>query len=184
MGFAPRTEHLATRAAEGDRAALDDLLGLIQPEVLRYCGRFLYCREDAEEAAQDVLLQVARNITGFAGRSRFTTWLYTVIANSSRRTYRDLVRRSNERPIAPTDVFRDPRTTSVIAGSRLDLLDAIDKLERRHPQLVTPFVFRQVLEMEYAEIVERTGVPLGTVKSRLHESRRLVRSWLAVDSGV
>jgi RNA polymerase sigma-70 factor (ECF subfamily) len=55
-----RTEELARRAAAGDTGALDELLRSIGPEVLRRCGRFLPCREDAEEAAQDVLMQVAR----------------------------------------------------------------------------------------------------------------------------
>ncbi|MYR55376.1 RNA polymerase subunit sigma-24, partial [Streptomyces sp. SID625] len=83
---APTEEH-ARRAAAGDPAALEELLQEIRPEVLRRCARFLPCREDAEEAAQDVLLQVARRITTFEGRSRFGTWLYTVVANCCRQKY-------------------------------------------------------------------------------------------------
>jgi RNA polymerase sigma-70 factor (ECF subfamily) len=86
----PDTEMLATRAAAGDREALDQLLRLIGPEILRRCGRFLPNREDAEEAAQDALFQVARQIHTFEGRSRFSTWLYTVVANAARLIYRDL----------------------------------------------------------------------------------------------
>jgi len=173
-------EDLARRAAAGDRAALDALLAAIRPEVVRRCGRFLPCREDAEEAAQDVLLQVARKIGTFEGRSRFSTWLYTVVANCARQKYRELRRRSAERP-APIDADRhvDPRTTSVIAGSRLDLLDALDRLEREHPHLVAPLVYRDVCQLEYAEAAERSGIPLGTFKSRLHEARRQVRPWLS-----
>jgi RNA polymerase sigma factor (sigma-70 family) len=151
--------------------------------VLRDCGRFLPCREDAEEAAQDVLLQVARYITTFGGRSRFSTWLYTVTANSCRKTYRSLVRRSAGQPIPVAQEVRNPQTTSVIAGTRLDLLEALNRLEREHPQLVTPFIYRQILDLSYEEIQENTGVPLGTVKSRLHQARGLVRNWLAVNSG-
>ena len=180
MDEAAPVEDLARRAAAGDRAALDALLAAIRPEVVRRCGRFLPCREDAEEAAQDVLLQVARKIGTFEGRSRFSTWLYTVVANCARQKYRELRRRSAERP-APIDADRhvDPRTTSVIAGSRLDLLDALDRLEREHPHLVAPLVYRDVCQLEYAEAAERSGIPLGTFKSRLHEARRQVRPWLS-----
>ncbi|MGW5329100.1 RNA polymerase sigma factor [Streptomyces sp. NPDC004014] len=172
-------EDLARRAAAGDRAALDRLLAGLRPEVVRRCGRFLPCREDAEEAAQDVLLQVARNISGFEGRSRFSTWLYTVVANCCRQKYRELKRRAAERPAAiePAEHV-DPRTTSVIAGSRVDLLDALDRLEREHPHLVAPLVYRDVCQLDYAEAAERAGIPLGTFKSRLHEARRRVRPWL------
>jgi RNA polymerase sigma-70 factor (ECF subfamily) len=173
------TEVLAQRAAKGDQQALETLLKAIRPEVLRRCGRFLPSREDAEEAAQDVLLHVARKIGTFQGRSRFSTWLYTVVANDARQKYRELKRRAAEQPLPATDVHRpDPRTTSVIAGSRLDLLEAIERLEREHPALVAPLVYRDLCQMDYAEVAERTGLPLGTVKSRLHAGRQYVRQWL------
>ncbi|MEV5987800.1 RNA polymerase sigma factor [Streptomyces sp. NPDC052051] len=180
MGNAADTEELARRAAAGDPAALEALLREIRPEVVRRCGRFLPCREDAEEAAQDVLLQVARKITTFQGRSRFGTWLYTVVANCARQKYRELKRRAAEQP-APIDPARqvDPRTTSVIAGSRIDLLEALERLEREHPHLVAPLVYRDICQLEYAEAAERVGVPLGTLKSRLHEARKQVRPWLS-----
>ncbi|OLZ74469.1 RNA polymerase subunit sigma-24 [Streptomyces sp. IMTB 2501] len=176
----PPMEDLARWAAAGDSAALDRLLLEIRPEVVRRCGRFLPCREDAEEAAQDVLLQVARHISRFEGRSRFSTWLFTVVANCCRQKYRELKRRAAEQPAAiePTYVV-DPRTTSVIAGSRVDLLEALDRLERTHPHLVAPLVYRDICQLDYAEVAERVGIPLGTLKSRLHEARKQVRPWLA-----
>ncbi|MBK3643843.1 RNA polymerase sigma factor [Streptomyces sp. MBT33] len=173
-------EDLARHAAAGDRSALEELLRTVRPEVLRRCVRFLPCREDAEEAAQDVLLQLARKIRTFEGRSRFGTWLHTVVANCCRQKYRELKRRSAEVAAPADEVPRaDPRTTSVIAGSRVDLLEALERLEREHPQLVEPLVYRDICQLEYAEAAERAGIPLGTFKSRLHEARRQVRPWLA-----
>ncbi|WP_445525605.1 RNA polymerase sigma factor [Streptomyces cyslabdanicus] len=180
MQNAAPVEDLARRAATGDGAALETLLQQVRPEVVRRCGRFLPCREDAEEAAQDVLLQIARRITAFEGRSRFSTWLYTVVANCCRQKYRELKRRAAEQParIEPGR-YADPRTTSVIAGSRVDLLEALDRLEREHPHLVAPLVYRDICRLEYAEAAERAGIPLGTLKSRLYEARRRVRPWLS-----
>ena len=171
-------EELARLAAGGDRAALDELLRLIEPRVLRQVGRFLPYRQDAEEATQDVLLKVATKIGTFEGRSRFTTWLYEVTANQARQTYRSLRRRAAEQTTDRPMERPDPRTTSVIAGSRLDLLDALERLESEHPDLVRAFVLRDLSDLEYADIARLLGVPVGTVKARIHHARRYVRESL------
>jgi RNA polymerase sigma-70 factor (ECF subfamily) len=178
-----QTEDLARRAAVGDAVALDELLSCISSNVLGYCARFLPCRQDAEEACQDALLQVARNITRFQGQSRFSTWLHVVVANCARQTYRRLKRRAQEQASATLPIERpDPRTTSVIAGSRLDLLDALDRLENHRPDVVAPIVLRDMCQLDYAEIADHLDLPVGTVKSRIHEARQHVRRSLSEHS--
>jgi RNA polymerase sigma-70 factor (ECF subfamily) len=173
-------DELARLAAGGDSMALDELLRRIRPDVFRRCAKVLNFHTDAEEACQDVLLQVARGVGGFEGRSKFTTWLHVIVVNCTRQTYRSLKRRATEQ--APPELLTqrpDPRTTSVIAGARIDLLDAIERLEQRSPDLVEPFVLRDLADLEYADIVSRLGLPLTTIKFRIHEARRFVRSHLA-----
>ena len=182
MALPAEAEVLAGRARTGDQAALEELLRVIRPEVVRRCGRFLPFREDAEDAAQEALLQVARRIGDFEGRSSFGTWLYVVVTNAARQTYRQLKRRAVPIGDGAGDSVLDrpdPRTTSVIAGSTLDLLDALDRLEASRPALVAPLVYRDVLGLDYAEIAARLDVPVGTVRSRLHEARLAVRPWLS-----
>jgi RNA polymerase sigma factor (sigma-70 family) len=172
-------DDLARLAARGDRTALDELLRRIRPQVLRRCGSLLMYRADAEEACQDVLLNVARGIGRFEGRSAFTTWLHPVVTNCARETYRGLRRRAAES--TPDEVLAqrpDPRTTSVIAGARIDLLDALDRLEQRSPELVTAFVLRDLSDLDYADISQRLDVPVSTVKFRIHEARKFVRTQL------
>jgi RNA polymerase sigma-70 factor (ECF subfamily) len=171
-------EALASAAAAGDRQALDTLLAEIQPRVRRICGRMLLYPEDAEEAAQDALLLVSTKIHTFAGRSRFTTWLHAVASNSARSTYRTLKRRSPELPTDQLPPGVDPRTTSVIAGSRLDFLEALETLASGHPALVEPLLLRDVQELEYADIAALLEIPVGTVKSRIHSARQIVQPLL------
>jgi RNA polymerase sigma-70 factor (ECF subfamily) len=174
----PDLDGLAVRAAEGDQQALNELLVAIQPRVRRICGRMLLYPEDAEEAAQDALLLVSTRIGTFAGRSRFTTWLHAVASNSARSTYRSLKRRSAELPTEELPSATDPRTTSVIAGSRLDFLEALETLGADHPALVEPLLLRDVQELEYSDIAELLDIPVGTVKSRIHSARQIVQPLL------
>ncbi len=180
-GEAIDLEGLAVRAADGDREALERLLAEIQPRVQRICGRMLIYPQDAEEATQDALLLVATKIGSFEGRSKFTTWLHAVASNSARGTYRSLKRRSAERLTDDLPPDPDPRTTSVIAGSRLDLLEALETVGTDRPELVEPLVLRDVQQLDYNEIAALLGIPLGTVKSRIHAARLAVRPLLAVE---
>ncbi|WP_089155737.1 RNA polymerase sigma factor [Micromonospora sp. NBS 11-29] len=167
------TDELARSAARGDRKALDALLVAVRPEVLRQCARLLPHQQDAEEACQDALLALARGITQFEGRSSFHTWLYRITANRARSTYRTLRRRWQwEAGGVPLPDPPDPRRTSVVAGTRLDLLDALDAVP---PNLAEAVTLRDVLGMSHREIAGLLDVPEGTVKSRIHEGRRQLR---------
>ena len=173
----PEIESLARIASAGDLAALNVLLVTVRPEVLRLCSRMLPNREDAEEACQDTLLAVARGIPRFEGRSAFRTWLYRLAANRSRSAYR----RSGHRPADSVDLLSDvadPRRTSVVASTRLDLLDALAHLR---PELAEAVTLRDVLGLGYREIAVLQQVPEGTVKSRIHQARLQLRKRLTHD---
>jgi RNA polymerase sigma factor (sigma-70 family) len=169
-------EALAREAAAGDSTALNALLNAARPEAFRLCARFLPNREDAEEACQDTLWAVARGIGQFQGGSTFRTWLHRIAANRARSTYQVLRRRSDGvAPGVPLPERPDPRRTSVVAGTRLDLLDALQGLPADYAEAVA---LRDVLGLSYGEIAILLEVPDGTVKSRIHEARRLLRGRL------
>lgn len=175
-------ETLARKAAAGDKSALDDLLRAIEPDVMYRCGRILPYEQDAEEACQDTLLKVAKHIGTFQGRSKFTTWLYTVAGNCARQTYRSLKRRAVEQAGELPSEAPDPRRVSVQAGARVDILDALDRLDDHHGQLSETIVLRDLLQLEYSQIAEYQNLPIGTVKSRIHEARSYLRQQLGADS--
>ena len=100
-----------------------------------------------------------------------------VAVNSARSTYR----RMKNQAIAATRTTSqamqrpDPRTTSVIAGTRLDLLEAMETLERDHPQFVEPLLLRDVYGLPYEEIAAQSTPRSGTIKAQIHHGRKLVR---------
>ncbi|MGW6282494.1 RNA polymerase sigma factor [Kribbella sp. NPDC055071] len=173
-------EQLASQAASGDQSVMPQILQAIRPQVQRRVAKFLPHREDAEEAVQDTLLQVANKIHTFRGSGSFAGWVTIVATNQARQTYRSLKRRSVEQSAEVLPESVDPRTTSVIAGSRLDLLEALEALESSHPQLVQPLVLRDLGALTYAEIADELDVPLGTVKARIHQARKAMAEHLTV----
>jgi RNA polymerase sigma-70 factor (ECF subfamily) len=176
-------EDLAARAAAGDVTALDALLTAIRPDVLRRCSRILPYSADAEDACQEALIAVARGIGGFAGRSKFTTWLYPVVANSAFATYRRMRRTADESGLDDAPEFPDPHRVSVLAGTRLDVVEALERLREQQPHVVEAVVLRDLMGLDYAEIAERLGVPVGTVKSRINHGRTSLRALLTPRRG-
>lgn len=169
---------LVARAQAGDRDALEELLREVRPLVLRRCARLLAYPEDAEEAAQEALLRIAHRIGDFSGRGSFEGWVSVVASNQARTTYRTMRRAFEERSSGEIPEQVDPARTSVIAGSRLDLLDALEALEERHPETVAAWELRDLGSRPYDEIAELTGAPLGTVKARIHTARVFLRARL------
>lgn len=166
-------EAVARRAAAGEARALEQLLRLIEADVLQRCSRLLPNPLDAQEACQDTLFAVSRRIATFEGRSKFSTWLYQVATNASLDTYRKLKRRGSQLG-HPMEERAALERTSVVAGTKVDLFEALDRID---PRFGEPVVLRDVFELDYAEIARHLGIPEGTVKSRIHEGRKTLR-WL------
>ncbi len=171
-------DQLAARAAAGDGAALDALLHAVRPDVLRRCLRVLPHQADAEDACQEALIAVAKGIHTFAGRSRFTTWLYPVVANSAFATYRRMRRTAGDLGLDQAPEPTDPARVSVLAGTRIDVIEAFERLRVEHEHVVEAVVLRDLMGLEYSEIAERLEVPVGTVKSRINHGRTAMRRYL------
>ncbi|MCW2765925.1 MAG: Sigma-70 region 2 protein [Nocardioides sp.] len=173
-------DELARRSQAGDRDALEALLTAVRPRALNVCRGVLPHLPDAEDACQEALINISNKIGSWGGRGRFTTWMHVVAVNSARSTYRRMKNQAVASDPHATGRLEkpDPRTTSVIAGTRLDLLEAMETIERDHPQFVEPLLLRDVYGMSYEEIAEQVGAPLGTIKAQIHHGRKLVRPLL------
>lgn len=123
---------------------------------------------------------MVRGIGGFAGRSRFSTWLYPVVANSAFATYRRMRARAREASLDQLPEPADPGRVSVIAGTRIDLIEALEQLRAGQPHVVEAVVLRDLMGLGYSQIAERLQVPLGTVKSRINHGRTALRALLSV----
>jgi len=94
-------DELARLAADGDRTALAELVRGMQHPVYRLALRFLGHPQDAEDATQEILIRIVTHLGSFEGRSKFTTWAYTVATRSLLRTKRG----TNEATVAGAEQF-------------------------------------------------------------------------------
>ena len=107
-------DELARRAQDGDRDALETLLGAIRPRALNVCRGVLPYTPDAEDACQEALINIANKIGSWGGRGRFTTWMHVVAVNSARTTYR---RMKNQAISSDTAAAGEARTRAPPASS-------------------------------------------------------------------
>ena len=92
---------LARLAADGDRAALAELVRGLQHPMYRLALRFLGHPQDAEDATQEILIRIVTHLGSFEGRSKFTTWAFTVATRSLFRAKRG----ANETAVAGAEQF-------------------------------------------------------------------------------
>lgn len=162
---------LLRRIEAGDRAALADLYDQHAPLVNSLCLRILRDRAEAEEVLQEVFLQAWRQAGRYdPARGSVTSWL-AVIARSRAldRLRRRAARREAPEAAIPVEV-EVPRTAEAIAVR--DALQALPPSQRRALELAYYEGLTQV------EIAERTGEPLGTVKTRMRTALLRLREAL------
>ena len=156
-------------------------------EVAHRYGRTIYNfayrltgnRDDASDLAQEVLLRVRRGLPSYKPGS-FEGWLWRITRNA----FIDETRRRKRRPTAPlpdhdrADLGTSPAADEALAAVRLseDVQQAL---------LDLPFEFREavvmcdVVGLAYDEIADAVGVPVGTVRSRIHRGRKILRERLS-----
>jgi RNA polymerase sigma-70 factor (ECF subfamily) len=161
---------LLLRCQTGDGAAFAELVARYQARLGGYLRRLLG-EAAAADALQDVWLAVWRGLPGLRDPAAFPAWAFRVARD---RAFRDLRRRGL--PTVPADesipaAAADDFTEEDAAGVRA----ALDRLPVAHRDVL---LLRVVEGLSYDQIAAVVGVPVGTVRSRLHHARRLARELL------
>jgi RNA polymerase sigma-70 factor, ECF subfamily len=148
-----------------DQRALEILLARHESRVFGIAYRILGNRADALDATQDVFLTVFRKAGSFRGHAAFTTWLYRLTTNACH----DIGRRKARTPLPMETLphFESPGSGDM--ETRLGVESALRALPQDQRVAV---VMRDLYDLDYEQIAAATGVPLGTVKSRIARGRQ------------
>jgi RNA polymerase sigma-70 factor (ECF subfamily) len=151
----------------GDGAAFDELVNRHERRVYAICYRYFGNAADAEDATQDTFVILLRRASTYAGAAAFSTWLYRVAMNACN----DLARRRARRPRvagAGVEGLADLPATDDPLGDRelgVDLSRALARLDATTRDAI---VLHDVSGLPYEDVAARLGLPIGTVKSRIH----------------
>lgn len=149
---------------EDDRDALEVLLRRHETRVYGLAFRLLGNRADALDATQDAFLNLFRKAHSFKGEAAFATWLHRLAINACR----DLGRKRSR---APEPVQQVEAAVADALGRADDRMLVESALARLPEEQRTVTILRDLQGHSYQEISEITGVPVGTVKSRIARAR-------------
>jgi RNA polymerase sigma-70 factor (ECF subfamily) len=170
---------LAVAFQAGDDGAVRALYERFGGLVFTVANRIVDDRQRAEEVTQHVFLQAWRNSDRFEPGRDFAPWLATI----ARRAAIDVLRRERRRPADALD-HADPGDSALVAlppsAEQIETVwsvrDAIDSLEADEREIVR---LQHLDGHTHAEIAERLGIAVGTVKSRSHRAHRRLANRLA-----
>lgn len=151
------------KAQRGDRDAYADLVAEHYAPVYRFCARRIGPNA-AEDAAQETFVSAQRSISRYAGSSSFGTWLFGIANNVCRTLSRR--RKLEINTMRAWSEASAPEGESTLVDREV-LRRALGKLSDEHREVV---LMHEVEGLAYGEIAEVLGVPVGTVKSRLHHA--------------
>lgn len=168
---------LIGKARSGDVDAYEVLVRRHRTRIYRIALRMLSDPHDAEDVAQDVVIQLWTALAGFAGESSFTTWLYRIVVNRCLTTVR---RRKPTRPILESDAPVEPGADEqVLARDRARAVKAAVAALPDDQRAV--LVLHQFEGLTYQEVATILRLSEPTVRGRLHRARRSLteslRSW-------
>ena len=171
-------DRLVEQAQRGDAEAFDALARMVGDRCLAIAVRILRDHHLAEDAVQAALVTAWVELRSLRDRSRFEPWLHRILTNAC---YAEARRRKRW--------YEGPRILPVAGGYGPDdymTVDHRDLLERAFRRLTLEqravVVFHHYLGLSISEVAARTGLPVGTAKSRLHHAARALRASIEADA--
>jgi RNA polymerase sigma-70 factor (ECF subfamily) len=185
-----RERLLVAALKQGDRKAFDEVVRHFKDRIFGLIYRMMGDAQEAEDVAQEVFVTLFMAIADFREEARLGTWLYRIAVNhcKNRLKYLDRRRRWQQQSL---DQMTDREITQSRAdgaplGSRLPRPDHMaeglqmerivqQELAAMEPEQRMLILLRDVQGLTYQDIEQITGLPLGTVKSRLHRARMALK---------
>jgi len=180
---------LVATATAGVEGSFEELVRRYQRPISAYVYRMVGDYESALDLTQEIFIKVYGSLSRYRSEFKFSTWIYKIAHNSAV----DHLRRNSGRERSLSNgIEGDQYDLPIESGSlspeqeserkerRLEIETVVRSLPTAYRELI---VLRHSQDLTYEEIVEVTGLPLGTVKNRLFRAREMMRQEF-IDRGI
>jgi RNA polymerase sigma-70 factor, ECF subfamily len=166
--------------------AFNELVIRYKDKVVNFLYRYTGDKDEAEDLAQDAFVKLYRSKHLYKEIAKFSTWFYTIAINTAKT---DARKKSRYNALSISDY--DPENEKdyeipanvlapdEVANAKIEnyyIQKAIDSLEDSFKEVI---ILRDIEDMDYEEIAQLTGLPLGTVKSRINRGREKLKKLLS-----
>jgi len=178
-------EELIFRFQRDDYTAFNELVNRYKDKLVNFLFRYTGDRDDAEDYAQDTFLKLYKSKHLYREIAKFSTWFYTIALNTVKT---NIKKKSKYQTLSISDY--DPENDKdfdlpdesynpddiVNTNIEMEVIqEAINSLNEIFKEVI---ILRDIEDLEYDEIAKITGLPLGTVKSRINRGREKLKTIL------
>ncbi|CAM4015962.1 RNA polymerase sigma factor SigW [Cohnella lubricantis] len=182
----PIETRLARLARKGDQRAFAEIVDLYKDKLYHLAYRMMNNRQEAEDIVQECFLRVYKHLDRYDENQKFSTWIYRIATNlcidrlRKRKPTYSLDAESSEHEgldgyaMMPSD-DRTPESEMLLSETQRIIREAIETLPPKYKSVI---VLRYLQDMSLQEISEVMGMPVTTVKTRVHRGREYMRKKL------
>ena len=180
---------LVAIAIDGFDGSFEELVRRYQRPISAYVYRMVGNYESALDLTQEIFIKVYNSLNRYRAEFKFSTWIYKIAHNAAVDHLRRTATREQSLVIGPEgDTFDLPLESALLSPEqeseqkerRGEIEAVVRALPANYRELI---ILRHSQDLSYEEIVEVTGLPLGTVKNRLFRAREMMRQQF-VDKGI
>ncbi|HET9527017.1 MAG TPA: sigma-70 family RNA polymerase sigma factor [Pyrinomonadaceae bacterium] len=180
---------LVATAVSGIEGSFEELVRRYQRPISAYVYRMVGNYESALDLTQEIFIKVYNSLERYRAEFKFSTWIYKIAHNAAVDHLRRTATREQSLVVGPEgDQFELPIESSRLSPEqeserrerRVEIETVVRALPANYRELI---ILRHSQDLSYEEIVEVTGLPLGTVKNRLFRAREMMRQQF-VEKGI
>lgn len=181
-------DDVVSRSQCRDLVAFEQLVRNYQPDAFSLAMKFLCDETEASDVVQESFLRVWKNIDRYDPNQKFTTWLYKIVSNLCVDRFRSLKRSrslflSRDRDPMMEDLPDERDWETLRSQEQLaEIVRTLSNRLSRTQKLV--FTLRDLQDLTVEEVVEITGLSIGSVKTNLHYARKSIRDMLVRHYGI
>lgn len=179
-------EQLIFKFQQDDVQAFNEIVLRYKDKLVNFLFRYTGSRDESEDLAQDTFLKLYRSKHLYREIAKFSTWFYTIAINIAKTNLRKKSRYNsisisdfdpeNDKDFDLTADVQLPDESANAMTENEYIQKAINQLSDKFKEVI---IMRDVEDLEYEEIAKITGLPLGTVKSRINRGREKLKEMLS-----